>query len=670
MISSQQPYVETKLATKFAEFYIRVYPDGQGKETIVLWTKNLNTTQPVRVRVHSECITGDALGSLHCDCGKQLAKSLQTIGKEEGVLIYLRQEGRGIGLFEKIKSYQLQSQGYDTFEANVLLGHHPDQRSYEMVKKVLDDLGVRRIRLLTNNPSKVSEIAKLGIEIVDRIPLVTRANKHSKEYLNTKRKKFLHFPENATENYFYQFHIDIAQHVNSIHALIKTQKKDPLQKVCAGIAVNNHSLTDANEIERIKSIIHACSSHTEFIPVIHFSFLKSTDVLKDVNEIKRIWPTINRIQLNDLKNLCIKDLKKICEIFLVDIPLSDDNFDLVHNPEFRKIIKKNNSFITLDNSKGKGIKEEKESFIKKIDILLAYGLSNITLCGGFGPDQLERYFEIRRYYRINFSIDAETNLKTDGRVDTEKVKLYLLQLIRFDDPKQEGIEQTRKFLEEHRRSNWDKATVNGHEFYIHSQVFHAGIFPSTAWFGSEICSLVRNESNFCEIGCGSGVISCLIALSNPLLKITSTDINPYASENTKLNAENLGLLSQITTLTGDVLDSVESGACFDSIFWALPFGFLDPGVSISLEEAQVFDPGYRATRKFLQTAKKHLKPNGRLLIGFSTDLGHRDLLEDLAKEYSIKLVKIREKTMKEDSEIKFEIFEGRINEIACNSLNF
>lgn len=656
----QQDFVETKLATKFANFLIRVYPDKFGKETIVLRTDNLDISQPVLVRVHSECITGDMLGSLHCDCGKQLTKSLQIIAEEGGILIYLRQEGRGIGLFEKMKSYQLQSKGHDTFEANTLLGHQPDQRSYEMVKTILDDLHISNIRLLTNNPSKVSDIAKLGIGIVERVPLISRANKHNKKYLETKRKKFQHFLAESSQNYFYQFHLDFPQHMNSIIEFMKYKKKDPLLKIGVGVTADHNSLDNDREIERINSIIKICETQSEFIPVIHFSFHKSTEFLKDIHRIKSIWPLAKRLQLNDLPKVEINFLKKICEIFTIDIPLSDENFDLVHSPQFREIVKNNKSFILLDNSKGKGIKESKDSFAKKIDILLSYGLNDIFLCGGFGPDFLESYFELRRYYRINLSIDAESNLKTNGKVDVEKVKLYLEQLIRFDDPKIDGVKQTRKFLEEHRRAGWDSATINGHDFLIHSNVFHAGHFPSTSWFASELSTLLRDDSTFCEVGCGSGVISCIVAIENPKLQVTATDINPYASENTKLNAERLGLNSRITALLGDVLDSINPELRFDSIFWALPFGFLDPGTVISLEEAQVFDPGYRSIRKFFQTAKHFLKPNGRILIGFSSDLGHSVLLEVLAKESSISLKKIRETIMKEDTEIKFEILEGRM----------
>src|SRR5579864_7489344 len=212
----QKDYVETKLATKFANFNIRVYPDTLGKETLVLWTDNLNLSKPVLVRVHSECLTGDVLGSLHCDCGSQLAKSLHLIGEEGGVLIYLRQEGRGIGLFEKMKSYQLQSEGYDTVQANIRLGHQPDQRSYEIVRTILKDLKINRIRLLTNNPSKVSDIAKLGVEIAERVPLISKSNKFNKKYLDTKRQKFQHLPDNSIVHYFYQFHVDTAKHLDEI----------------------------------------------------------------------------------------------------------------------------------------------------------------------------------------------------------------------------------------------------------------------------------------------------------------------------------------------------------------------------------------------------------------------------------------------------------------------
>lgn len=203
-----EEYIDSRHATKYGSFNLRVYSDEFQKETLVLYTDDLDVSKPVLVRVHSECITGDMLESLHCDCGAQLRKSLELIKEQGGVIIYLRQEGRGIGLFEKMKAHKLQAEGYDTFEANVLLGHLPDARTYEIAKKALDDLKIEEIKLLTNNPSKVSEIAKHGISVVERVPIIVSPNKHNKYYLETKRKKFQHFTESKSNEYLYQFQVE------------------------------------------------------------------------------------------------------------------------------------------------------------------------------------------------------------------------------------------------------------------------------------------------------------------------------------------------------------------------------------------------------------------------------------------------------------------------------
>ena len=182
-------FTQTSLQTVYGLFTIRVYQEALGKETVVLYTKDLNRNQPVLVRVHSECLTGDTFGSLYCDCGEQLKESLELIQREGGVCIYLRQEGRGIGLFEKMKAYQLQREGYDTVEANVMLGHAPDERTYGMAEQALRDLAISSIRLLTNNPEKVAELKKYGIKIVERVPLVIPATVHNQAYLQTKKDK-------------------------------------------------------------------------------------------------------------------------------------------------------------------------------------------------------------------------------------------------------------------------------------------------------------------------------------------------------------------------------------------------------------------------------------------------------------------------------------------------
>ncbi len=186
-------YIETSLETKIGKFTIRVYKEKEGKETVVMYTERIDPSQAVLARIHSECLTGDIFKSLRCDCGQQLEQSLKMISRSgNGVLVYLRQEGRGIGLFEKIKAYQLQYQGYDTYEANVMLGHMPDARKYNWAHVALFDLKIKKIRLITNNPEKIKDIEKLGIEVTQRVSLNIGPNKHNKRYFVTKRKKFKH----------------------------------------------------------------------------------------------------------------------------------------------------------------------------------------------------------------------------------------------------------------------------------------------------------------------------------------------------------------------------------------------------------------------------------------------------------------------------------------------
>jgi GTP cyclohydrolase II len=652
-------FVETRLQTKYGDFMFRTYAADQGKETVVIYTETLNPNDTPLVRIHSECMTGDLFGSLRCDCGDQLEASLNLISKSgNGVLVYLRQEGRGIGLFEKVRSYQLQHQGYDTFEANVLLGHGPDQRTYEHAQTALQDLNITTINLLTNNPSKVSEVAKLGIKVANRIPLVMKTNIHNEKYFEAKRDKFKHFFHKDISYYFYQFHVDSVSQVEELGEFLKDKKQDPLLKICVGVGVNNFIFEDSNRIKEIQQIFNASALYEGFVPILHFSFSQSVDTQADIKKIKELLPFVEYLQTNDLPSNDLEAIKLACDLFLADIPLFDENFELIENEEFRNTIKDNKAFLLLDNSKGKGIKESKESLMKKIERLLAYGLNDIAIFGGFGPDDLDTYFELRRYYKINFSIDAESKLKSNDGFDMEKTKTYITQLLRFDDPKTVSIEQTRTFLQQAKIDDWTSFKVRDYSFKVHPAVFNPSMFPSTSWFADEVIKITEGQKDFCEIGCGAGVISCLAALHNNELNVVSSDINPFATETSKLNVEDNNLESQVNVYNGDVFDGIPKDIKFDSIFWALPFGFLDPGVEIDYTEMQVFDPGYRATRKFLEKGKGFLKDGGVLYLGFSDDLGHYELLEEIAKKNGIKLEKIAQEDLQEEDVVSMEIYRG------------
>ncbi|MFT5281035.1 MAG: GTP cyclohydrolase II [Flavobacteriaceae bacterium] len=649
-------FVETKLQTKFGDFIFRVYADSMGQETAVLFTENMKPDEMPTVRVHSECMTGDTFGSLRCDCGEQLEQSLRLISENgNGALVYLRQEGRGIGLFEKVRSYQLQHQGYDTFEANVMLGHGPDERTYEWAKTALQDLGIKELKLITNNPSKISEMAKLGFEVVERIPMVVGQNAHNQRYFEAKKDKFKHFFHQEISYYFYQFHVDSVEQVEEIGNFLMNKKRDPLLKICIGVSANKSTLGNKEEIQKIQTIFNACKLYEGFVPILHYSFQESTTSVAEIEQIKDQLPFVEYLQTNDLLPDDLEAIKKACEYFLADIPLSDENFHLVDTEVFRDLIKKEKAFLLLDNSKGRGVRETKEKLMVKIEKLLGYGLNDIAIFGGFGPDDLDTYFELRRYYKINFSIDAESKLKSGDVFDMDKAKVYLSQLLRFDDPKQASIDQTNTFLNQSKTDDWTDFTFGMLKFKVHPAVFNPSEFPSTKWFAEEMMNITINDTDFCEIGCGAGLISCYIADSHKQVQITSSDINPFASETTQLNVEENGLEKRIDVFNGDVFDGIPSGRKFNSIFWSLPFGFLDPGKDVDYIQMQVFDPGYRATRKFLSEGSSFLKEGGALYLGFSEDLGHIDLLKEIVQQNGAIIEVISQKEMKEEEVVTFQI---------------
>ena len=185
---------ETKLPTKFGEFRIIVFKNEvDHKEHLMIVKGDVRGKSDVLMRIHSECLTGDVFGSHRCDCGEQLENALRSIEEQgEGIVIYMRQEGRGIGLTNKIKAYTLQDQGYDTVEANVKLGFPPDMREYSLAAQMLRELDVKSVKLLTNNPEKKEDLERWGITVTKRVPIVIKANSINAKYLNTKKEKMRH----------------------------------------------------------------------------------------------------------------------------------------------------------------------------------------------------------------------------------------------------------------------------------------------------------------------------------------------------------------------------------------------------------------------------------------------------------------------------------------------
>ncbi len=194
--------VDTRLPTPFGEFVLRAYTENGSVHPHLALIQGevegraVNGTPAPLVRIHSECMTGDVFSSERCDCGIQLEVALQMIALEgSGVLLYLRQEGRGIGLLNKLRAYSLQDGGLDTVDANLHLGFGADEREYGAAIAILEDLGVSEVRLLTNNPAKLAAFDASAIEVTERMPLVTPVTEHNRGYLAVKRSRMGHFPE-------------------------------------------------------------------------------------------------------------------------------------------------------------------------------------------------------------------------------------------------------------------------------------------------------------------------------------------------------------------------------------------------------------------------------------------------------------------------------------------
>lgn len=198
---SGRPTITRKVSARIpigeAEFQLILYQNDQDdKEHLALVLGEVSDQEGVLTRLHSECFTGDVLGSRRCDCGEQLQEAINRIQAEgEGMVIYLRQEGRGIGLLDKLRAYNLQDQGYDTVEANLMLGHQPDERDYWAAACILEDLQVRSIRLLTNNPLKIESLAAEGVSIQERIPMESTIHSDNAAYLFTKVQRMQHMLE-------------------------------------------------------------------------------------------------------------------------------------------------------------------------------------------------------------------------------------------------------------------------------------------------------------------------------------------------------------------------------------------------------------------------------------------------------------------------------------------
>lgn len=222
------------------------------------------------------------------------------------------------------------------------------------------------------------------------------------------------------------------------------------------------------------------------------------------------------------------------------------------------------------------------------------------------------------------------------------------------------VEETKE-LAAFSRSATEKGevTILGRVFTVLPKVFDPRIFFSTAWFADNVAKFVKGESDFCEVGCGTGAVTITALIENKDLKAVAVDINCNAVENTKQNIDHYELSQRVKVFESDVFDGIPDGLKFDSIFWAMPFGYLDEKEEVDIVDLQTFDPGYRAIKKFFKTAHNYLKPTGRILVGFSHEIGTDELLEKLTQENGFKLTLLATEEGTEKSPVTMQIYQAK-----------
>lgn len=220
------------------------------------------------------------------------------------------------------------------------------------------------------------------------------------------------------------------------------------------------------------------------------------------------------------------------------------------------------------------------------------------------------------------------------------------------------IDSTRELINKSNKS--EEVVIGGVRIITDPEVFNPAVFFSSEWFADHVSGLVNGEKVLIEVGCGTGIVSIRSAKDNTDLVVYATDINKKAAEQTKINSKLNGVEDRVVAYSGDVFDSIPNNVKADSIFWAMPFGYLEPENELAGRDNQVFDPGYRAIRKFFTEAKDHLNTSGRLLVGFSIDIGHFELLENIAKENGFTLTKLIDTKGVEKESVSMEIYEAKL----------
>ena len=429
--------VSMAMPTAFGVFDLCVWNGDRGRELVALSTPGLDPSKEVMVRVHSECLTGDLFHSLTCDCGPQKDLALKKIQEHgNGIFIYHRQEGRNAGLFKKIQGYNLMQSGMDTHEAYIKLAGHPDPREYSDVLTALTAIMGRRkapIRLLTNNPYKALFLERHGYRVVTE-PLHAGASVHNASYTQSKTDKFLHNSIGYAPYASVTLSLsDIRDHRKEIgYAIQDIGVSVEGRKLFLGVDLSESvDLKSAEIVEDLKIFHTSAISRSDGVNlVLHMYYPESRSVQRDLKRFLHQLSFPYSIQFRLPLDVSIGfrvdvDLLDSFHAEHMIFQLKESHSYLLEQKGFAEYFSSPNKFLLLEDSWGSGQVADPDVTRQHVLRAVSRGLSRVAVAGGYSVENASRVHDLEDYFKLPISVDAESRLRTDGKLDIAKMKRYL-----------------------------------------------------------------------------------------------------------------------------------------------------------------------------------------------------------------------------------------------------
>lgn len=428
--------ISTPLPTTFGLFDFWVWDGERGREPIALSTPKIDPEKEVLIRIHSECVTGDAFGTLTCDCGFQKEEALRAIAKQgNGIFIYHRQEGRNMGLFKKIQAYTLMKQGVDTHEANILLSGSPDAREYSEVLEILNNFFVDTrmiITLLSNNPYKKIILERAGYRVKMR-SLHTNENIQNTEYIRTKKQKFLQYsPTYMPYVGITLSQSDVCKQASIIAQLIDSfDRENRGRKIFFGIPLFSQKGDLKNSIlaKKLNQFADFFTSIRDVHIVLHIEYDARRQYYRDLKNFLSLLHfrysfQFRFSQLMEASKIDLEIIESLHAEYCI-FQIQKSQCALLRNEKVAAYLYLPNSFVLLDDSLGKGTQEHIVSAKEKVLKVVEKGICHIAIAGGYSSTTLKNISALEDYFAIPISVDAESKLRKNGQLSILEAQKYL-----------------------------------------------------------------------------------------------------------------------------------------------------------------------------------------------------------------------------------------------------